>query len=69
MTMTNQSMALPVERTAEQARLMEQLGFEYLGAGEHFMRGRPPGPTHAARPLLAQEPMVTGRRYEYGAPP
>ena len=47
------SMALPASRTAEQARLMEDLGFEYMGAGEHFMRGRPPGPTHAALPLLA----------------
>ena len=38
------SMALPASRTAEQARLMEDLGFEYMGAGEHFMRGRPAGP-------------------------
>ena len=55
------SMALPAERTAEQARLMEQLGFEYLGAGEHFMRGRPPGPTHAALPLLAVAAGATER--------
>ncbi len=47
------SMALPADRTAEQARLMEDLEFEYIGAGEHFMRGRPPGSTHAALPLLA----------------
>ena len=40
------------EITAE-ARWLEELGFEYLSAGEHFMRGNPPGPTHAALPLLA----------------
>ena len=55
------SMALPAERTAEQARLMEELGFEYMGAGEHFMRGRPPGPTHAALPLLAVAAGATER--------
>ncbi len=55
------SMALPASRTAEQARLMEDLGFEYMGAGEHFMRGRPPGPTHAALPLLAVAAGATQR--------
>ena len=55
------SMALPADRTVEQARLMEDLGFEYLGAGEHFMRGRPPGPTHAALPLLAVAAGATER--------
>ena len=55
------SMALPADRTAEQARLMEELGFEYMGAGEHFMRGRPPGPTHAAIPLLAVAAGATER--------
>ena len=55
------SMALPADRTAEQARLMEELGFEYMGAGEHFMRGRPPGPTHAALPLLAVAAGATER--------
>ena len=29
------------------------MGYEYLAAGEHFMRGNPPGPTNAALPLLA----------------
>ena len=55
------SMALPADRTVEQARLMEELGFEYMGAGEHFMRGRPPGPTHAALPLLAVAAGATER--------
>jgi probable F420-dependent oxidoreductase len=55
------SMALPADRTIEQARLMEELGFEYMGAGEHFMRGRPPGPTHAALPLLAVAAGATER--------
>ena len=55
------SMALPADRTVEQAQLMERLGFEYLGAGEHFMRGRPPGPTHAALPLLAVAAGATER--------
>ena len=55
------SMALPADRTAEQARLMEELGFEYMGAGEHFMRGRPPGATHAALPLLAVAAGATER--------
>lgn len=54
-------MALPAERTVEQARLIEELGFEYMGAGEHFMRGRPPGPTHAALPLLAVAAGATER--------
>lgn len=55
------SMALPAHRTVEQARLLEDLGFEYMGAGEHFMRGRPPGPTHAALPLLAVAAGATER--------
>ena len=28
------------------------MGFEFLAAGEHYMRGDPPGPTHASLPLL-----------------
>ena len=46
-------MALGVGETARQARWMEDLGYEYFSAGEHFMRGNPPGPTHAALPVLA----------------
>ncbi|MCH8744426.1 MAG: LLM class flavin-dependent oxidoreductase [Chloroflexi bacterium] len=35
-----------------EARWLEDLGFEYIAAGEHFMRGSPPGPTQAVLPLL-----------------
>ena len=45
--------ALGVSETARQARWMEELGYEYFSSGEHFMRGDPPGPTHAALPILA----------------
>ena len=41
-------MALGAAETASQARWMEDLGYEYFAAGEHYMRGNPPGPTHAA---------------------
>ena len=46
-------LALGVGETVRQARWMEDLGYEYFSAGEHFMRGDPPGPTHAALPVLA----------------
>ena len=46
------NLALEVEETARQARWMEELGYEYFSTGEHFMRGDPPGPTHAALPVL-----------------
>tara|TARA_B100000029_G_scaffold63966_1_gene57293 strand:- start:1912 stop:2844 length:933 start_codon:yes stop_codon:yes gene_type:complete len=36
-----------------EARWLEDLAFEYIAAGEHFMRGQPPGVTHATLPLLA----------------
>ena len=45
--------ALGAAQTAYQAKWMEELGYEYISAGEHFMRGSPPGATHAALPLLA----------------
>lgn len=45
--------ALGAAETARQARWMEELGYDYFAAGEHYMRGSPPGPTHAALPLLA----------------
>ena len=47
------NLAMEVEETARQARWMEELGFEYFSAGEHFMRGDPPGPSHASLPVLA----------------
>ena len=46
-------LALGVSETARQASWMEELGYEYISCGEHFMRGDPPGPTHAALPVLA----------------
>jgi probable F420-dependent oxidoreductase len=46
-------LALDVGETVRQARWMENLGYEYFSVGEHFMRGDPPGPTHAALPVLA----------------
>lgn len=45
-------MALGAAETAREARWLEELGFEYFAAGEHYMRGNPPGPTHASLPLL-----------------
>ena len=47
------NLTLEVEETARQARWMEELGFKYFSAGEHFMRGDPPGPSHASLPVLA----------------
>jgi probable F420-dependent oxidoreductase len=47
------SMVLSAAETVAEARWMEDLGYEYISAGEHFMRGSPPGPTQAALPLLA----------------
>jgi probable F420-dependent oxidoreductase len=47
------SMVLGAAEVVAEARWMEDLGYEYISAGEHFMRGNPPGPTHAALPLLA----------------
>ena len=31
--------------TANSARRLEELGFDFLSTGEHFMRGDPPTPT------------------------
>ena len=45
-------LCLGAGETATEARWLEELGYEYLAAGEHFMRGNPPGPTHAVLPLL-----------------
>ena len=47
------NLTLEIGETARQAKLMEELGFEYFSAGEHFMRGDPPGPSHASLPVLA----------------
>ena len=45
--------ALGAAQTASQARWMGELGYEYFSSGEHYMRGSPPGPTHAVLPILA----------------
>lgn len=54
-------LVLGAAETASQALWMEELGYEYLSAGEHFMRGNPPGATHAALPLLAVAAGATQR--------
>ena len=46
------STVLGAAEIAAEARWLEDLGYEYLSVGEHFMRGNPPGPTHASLPLL-----------------
>ncbi len=46
-------LGLGVEDTAAEARWLEELGYEHLGSGEHFMRGNPPGPSSAVLPVLA----------------
>ena len=46
------STVLGASETVAEARWLEDLGFEYISVGEHFMRGNPPGVTHAALPLL-----------------
>ena len=46
------SAVLGAAEIAAEARWLEDLGYEYLAVGEHFMRGNPPGPTHASLPLL-----------------
>ena len=55
------NLTLGAAETAKQARWMEDLGLEYLSSGEHFMRGNPPGATHAALPLLAVAAGATER--------
>jgi probable F420-dependent oxidoreductase len=39
-------------QTVRHARRIEELGFEYLAVGEHYMQGKPPLPTSAALPIL-----------------
>ena len=40
------------EDTVFQAKWIEELGYEYVAVGEHFMRGSPPGTSDAALPVL-----------------
>ncbi len=46
------SLCLGAAETSDESSWLEELGYEYLSAGEHFMRGNPPGSTHAVLPLL-----------------
>ena len=46
------ALVMEASETVRQARLMEELGYDYFAAGEHFMRGNPPLPTNAAFPVL-----------------
>jgi len=55
------STVLGASETGVEARWLEDLGFEYISAGEHFMRGSPPGVTHAALPLLGVAAGATER--------
>ena len=40
-------------QVSEEAKRLEELGFDYGGAGEHFMRGTPPSPSDMALPVMA----------------
>ncbi len=52
---------LGIEETAAEARWLEELGYEYVSMGEHFMRGDPPGESSAALPILAVAAGATTR--------
>ena len=54
-------LGLGIEETAAEARWLEELGYEYVGSGEHFMRGNPPSPSSAALPVLAVAAGATSR--------
>ena len=47
--------------TANSARRVEELGFDFLSTGEHFMRGDPPTPTSLSLPVLAVAAGATER--------
>ena len=55
------TLGLGLEETAAESRWLEDLGYEYAGAGEHFMRGDPPGPSSAALSVLAVAAGATNR--------
>ena len=55
------SVVLGATEIAAEAAWLEGLGFEYLSVGEHFMRGNPPGSTHASLPLLGVAAGATER--------
>ena len=55
------SAVLGAAEIAPEARWLEDLDFEYISVGEHFMRGNPPGPTQASLPLLGVAAGATER--------
>ena len=55
------TLGLGLEETAAESRWLEDLGYEYVGAGEHFMRGDPPGPSSAALSVLGVAAGATDR--------
>ena len=55
------ALGLGLEETAAEAQLLEELGYEYVGSGEHFMRGNPPLPSSAVLPVLAVAAGATTR--------
>lgn len=55
------ALAAGAAEVVRQAKRVEELGFEFLSAGEHYMRGSPPGPTHASLPLLGVAAGATER--------
>jgi probable F420-dependent oxidoreductase len=55
------TMPLGEAETAWQARWLEDLGFDYVAVGEHFMRGNPPSSSYAALPLLGVAAGATER--------
>ena len=50
-----------IGEAAEQARLLEDLGYESVSSGEHVMRGTPPGPSNMVLPVLAVAAGATTR--------
>ena len=46
------ALTMGASEVSRQARWMEELGYEYFAAGEHYMQGDPPTPSHASLPLL-----------------
>lgn len=50
-----------VRDIGDRARHLEDLGYDYIGVGEHYMRGNPPQPSTAALPPLAVAAGATRR--------
>ena len=46
-------LGLGIQETAAEAKWLEDLGYTYVGCGEHFMRGDPPSDTGLSLPQLA----------------